>query len=98
MQTTIKDDIKFVGIGVHTNTKSTMILKPSEPGSGISFRRTDVKDPGKNTIKANYKNVKSTYYCTEIFFTFLLNNSTQTSPWRPFGFKIFPIEIKSRGG
>ena len=66
MQTTIKDDIKFVGIGVHTNTKSTMILKPSDPGSGISFRRTDVKDPGKNTIKANYKNVKSTYYCTEI--------------------------------
>jgi UDP-3-O-[3-hydroxymyristoyl] N-acetylglucosamine deacetylase len=43
-----------------------MILKPSDPGSGISFRRTDVKDPGKNTIKANYKNVKSTYYCTEI--------------------------------
>ena len=66
MQTTIKDDIKFEGIGVHTNTKSCMILKPSDPGSGISFRRTDVKDPSKNTIKANYKNVKSTYYCTEI--------------------------------
>ena len=66
MQTTIKDDIKFVGIGVHTNTKSSMILKPSDPGSGISFRRTDIKDPSKNTIKANYKNVKSTYYCTEI--------------------------------
>ena len=66
MQTTIKDDIKFVGIGVHTNTKSCMILKPSDPGSGISFRRTDVRDPSKNTIKANYKNVKSTYYCTEI--------------------------------
>ena len=66
MQTTIKDDIKFEGIGVHTNTKSCMILKPSDPGSGISFRRTDVKDPSKNTIKASYKNVKSTYYCTEI--------------------------------
>ncbi len=66
MQTTIKDDIKFVGIGVHTNSKSSMILKPSDPGSGISFRRTDIKDPSKNTIKANYKNVKSTYYCTEI--------------------------------
>ena len=66
MQTTIKDDIKFVGIGVHTNSKSSMILKPSDPGSGISFKRTDIKDPGKNTIKANYKNVKSTYYCTEI--------------------------------
>ena len=66
MQTTIKDDIKFVGIGVHTNSKSSMILKSSEPGSGISFRRTDIKDPSKNTIKANYKNVKSTYYCTEI--------------------------------
>ena len=66
MQTTIKDDIKFVGIGVHTNSKSSIVLKPSEPGSGISFRRTDIKDPSKNTIKANYKNVKSTYYCTEI--------------------------------
>tara|TARA_Y100000768_G_C23989405_1_gene691178 strand:- start:4337 stop:5257 length:921 start_codon:yes stop_codon:yes gene_type:complete len=66
MQTTIKDDIKFVGIGVHTNSKSSMILKPSDPGSGISFKRTDIKDPSKNTIKANYKNVKSTYYCTEI--------------------------------
>lgn len=66
MQTTIKDDIKFVGIGVHTNSKSSMILKPSDPGSGISFKRTDINDPSKNTIKANYKNVKSTYYCTEI--------------------------------
>ena len=37
-----------------------------ESGSGISFKRTDIKDPSKNTIKANYKNVKSTYYCTEI--------------------------------
>ena len=55
MQTTIKDDIKFVGIGVHTNSKSSMILKPSDPGSGISFKRTDIKDPGKNTIKANKK-------------------------------------------
>ncbi len=66
MQTTIKDDIKFVAIGVHTNSKSSMILKSSDPASGISFRRTDIKDPSKNTIKANYKNVKSTYYCTEI--------------------------------
>ena len=66
MQTTIKDDIKFVGMGVHTNSKSSIILKPSEPGTGISFKRTDIKDNNKNIIKAHYKNVKSTYYCTEI--------------------------------
>ncbi len=65
-QTTIDSDIKFMGIGVHTNSKSSIILKPSDPGTGISFKRTDIKDPNKNTINANYKNVKSTYYCTEI--------------------------------
>ena len=66
MQTTIKDDLKFVGIGVHTNSKSSIILKPSSPDSGITFKRMDVTDVQKNTIKAHYKNVKSTYYCTEI--------------------------------
>ena len=66
MQTTIKDDMKFVGMGVHTNSKSSITLKPSDPGTGISFTRTDIKDHNKNIIKANYKNVKSTYYCTEI--------------------------------
>ena len=55
MQTTIKDDIKFEGIGVHTNTKSCMILKPSDPGSGISFKRTDIKDPSKIQSKQTIK-------------------------------------------
>ena len=55
MQTTIKDDIKFVGIGVHTNTKSSMILKPSDPAleflSGEPILRILVKIQLKQTTK-----------------------------------------------
>ena len=63
-QQTISRPITFEGIGLHTGKKSKIRILPSTEDKGIVFKRIDIK--GDNLIKANYKNVKSTYYCTEI--------------------------------
>ena len=63
-QKTIKDSIKFQGVGLHNGRKVNLFLKPAEVNHGIKFKRTDIdKD---NIIEANYKNVKSPVLCTRI--------------------------------
>lgn len=61
-QKTIKNEIKFEGIGLHTGNKVKMILSPSSSDTGIIFRR---KIKNKiSEIKASFQNVKSTRLCT----------------------------------
>lgn len=43
-QRTLTSPITFSGKGLHTGALVTMIVKPAEVGSGIVFRRTDLKD------------------------------------------------------
>ncbi len=61
-QKTIKNSIKFEGIGLHTGNKVSMVLSPSTSDSGIIFRKHVEKKVIE--IKASYKNVKSTKLCT----------------------------------
>jgi len=66
-QKTIKDEIAFSGIGLHSGKKSQVIIKPSEVNSGINFLRTDIKETEKNTlIAALWHNVSSTTLSTTI--------------------------------
>jgi len=66
-QNTIKNEISFSGIGLHSGKKSQVIIKPSEVNSGINFLRTDVSDTRKNTlIMALWHNVSSTTLSTTI--------------------------------
>ena len=66
-QKTIKNEISFSGIGLHSGKKSQVTIKPSEVNSGINFFRTDVSDLKKNAlIMALWHNVSSTTLSTTI--------------------------------
>jgi|TARA_B100000787_G_scaffold165607_1_gene149749 UDP-3-O-[3-hydroxymyristoyl] N-acetylglucosamine deacetylase len=63
-QKTIKENIFFKGIGLHNGLEVNLALKPSEPNTGIIFKRTDLKE--KNIIIPNLFNVTSAIFCTTI--------------------------------
>ena len=63
-QQTIKSDISFKGIGLHSGKIVNVTIQPSSVNSGIKFIRTDlIKD---NTVDALWSNVTSTNLCTTI--------------------------------
>ena len=63
-QKTINSPIKFSGIGLHSGKISNISLKPSEPNSGIIFKRTDLKI--NNLVFPNFSNVNNTVLNTTI--------------------------------
>ena len=63
-QKTLKDKISFSGIGLHNGLNVNLTIKPSEPDSGIIFKRLDIQD--HNIIHANFKNVVEPILCTKI--------------------------------
>ena len=63
-QKTIKESIKFSGVGLHTGKESNVKIKPAPEDSGITFYRTDVLE--NNRIKALWSSVSSTKLCTTI--------------------------------
>jgi UDP-3-O-[3-hydroxymyristoyl] N-acetylglucosamine deacetylase len=44
-QRTLKNTIRATGVGLHTGDKVYLTLHPSEPDTGISFRRVDLDVP-----------------------------------------------------
>ena len=54
-QKTIKKEVSFSGIGLHTGEKSTLILKPGKENTGVYFVRVDL--PEQPTIKVSANNV-----------------------------------------
>ena len=73
-QKTIKKEVLFEGIALHSGIKSKIKLIPAECNKGIIFIR---KDKNKNnTIKANWKNVTKTTLSTTISNKFNLKVST----------------------
>ena len=63
-QKTIKENIIFKGIGLHSGLRVNLVIKPAEPNTGIIFKRTDLKK--NNIIIANLFNVSSAVFCTTI--------------------------------
>ncbi len=63
-QKTIKDTLKFEGIGLHSGKEVTMSLSPAPPNTGIIFKRSDLKK--NNIIYPNVFNVSSASYCTKL--------------------------------
>ena len=63
-QKTINSPIKFSGVGLHSGKVSNISLKPSEPNSGIIFKRTDLKL--NNLVFPNFSNVNNTVLNTTI--------------------------------
>lgn len=64
MQQTIGKAIEIKGIGLHSGTGVTMILRPAPENHGISFIRSDLAYPNK--IDALWHNVTDTRLCTLI--------------------------------
>ena len=63
-QKTIKENITFQGVGLHSGLEVNLIIKPAEPNTGIIFKRTDLKE--NNIIVPNLFNVSSAVFCTTI--------------------------------
>ena len=63
-QKTVKNPVNFSGIGLHSGKISNISLKPSEPNSGIIFKRTDLKT--NNIVFPNFSNVNNTVLNTTI--------------------------------
>tara|TARA_B100000029_G_C17528008_1_gene942322 strand:- start:501 stop:1421 length:921 start_codon:yes stop_codon:yes gene_type:complete len=73
-QRTIKNPIDFEGIGLHSGKKVKMVLRPSEPNSGIKFYRTDLKR--NNLVLPNIYNVSNATLCTTITNEYGISIST----------------------
>ena len=63
-QKTIKKKIIFKGVGLHSGKLTEICIKPSEPDTGIVFKRIDLKND--NLIFPNFSNVSSTSLNTTI--------------------------------
>ena len=63
-QKTIRNVLKFEGIGLHSGKKVLMTLYPSSPNTGIIFKRSDLKT--NNIIYPSVFNVSSASYCTKL--------------------------------
>ena len=63
-QKTIKEKINFNGVGLHSGQIVNVCIKPSDPNTGILFKRVDLKD--NNLIIPNFSNVSNTSLNTTI--------------------------------
>jgi len=63
-QKTIKELVKFRGIGLHSGKIANLHIKPSNPNTGIIFKRIDLGE--NNIIIPNFNNVTNTSLNTTI--------------------------------
>ena len=73
-QKTIKNKIDFSGIGLHSGNLVKVCIKPSEPNTGIVFKRVDLLK--NNLIYPNFANVSNTSLNTTISNEFGVKVST----------------------
>ena len=73
-QKTLKSQINFSGIGLHSGKNADVKIDPAEADIGVVFKRTDLKE--NNEIHANFKNVSSAKLCTKIQNNFGVSVST----------------------
>ena len=63
-QKTIKNDVNFTGVGLHSGKTVQVCIKPSEPNTGIIFKRIDLEKD--NLIIPNFSKVSNTSLNTTI--------------------------------
>ena len=73
-QKTINDPVKFTGIGLHNGQTVNISINPSEPNTGIIFKRVDLKN--NNLIFPSFANVTNTSLNTTISNDFGVRVST----------------------
>ncbi len=75
-QKTIKNNVKFSGIALHSGLNVNVCIKPAEPNFGVVFKRIDLKM--NNLVYPNFNNVT--------------NTSLNTTVENEFGVKVSTIE------
>jgi len=73
-QKTIKQSVKFQGVGLHSGKIVNLCIKSSEPNTGIIFKRIDLNN--NNLIYPNFNNVTNTSLNTTISNEFGVKVST----------------------
>ena len=73
-QKTIKNPVQFNGIGLHSGKVVNLYIKPSEPDTGIVFKRVDLKS--NNLVYPSFLNVSNTSLNTTISNDFGVKVST----------------------
>ncbi len=63
-QKTVKESISFNGVGLHSGKSVNITINPTDPDTGIIFKRIDLKE--NNIIYPNFKNVSNTSLNTTI--------------------------------
>ena len=63
-QKTIKNNVSFSGVALHSGLNVKMCVKPAEPNFGIVFKRTDIKN--NNLVYPNFLNVSNTSLNTTV--------------------------------
>ena len=75
-QKTLKNSVQFNGVGLHSGKIANLSINPSEPDTGIVFKRVDLKD--NNLVYPSFLNVS--------------NTSLNTTVSNDFGVKVSTIE------
>ena len=75
-QKTIKNNVSFSGVALHSGVNVNISIKPAEPNYGIVFKRVDLKN--NNLVFPNFMNVS--------------NTSLNTTVQNEFGVKVSTIE------
>ena len=73
-QKTLKNSVQFNGVGLHSGKVVNLSINPSEPDSGIVFKRVDLKD--NNLVYPSFLNVSNTSLNTTISNDFGVKVST----------------------
>ena len=73
-QKTIKNNISFSGIGLHSGLVVNVCIKPASPNYGIVFKRVDLNN--NNIVYPNFMNVTNTSLNTTIENEFGVKVST----------------------
>ena len=73
-QKTIKNNVSFSGVALHSGVDVNICIKPAEPNFGIVFKRVDYKE--NNLVYPNFMNVTNTSLNTTIENEFGVKVST----------------------
>ena len=73
-QKTLKNSVQFNGVGLHSGKVVNLSINPSEPDTGIVFKRVDLKD--NNLVYPSFLNVSNTSLNTTISNDFGVKVST----------------------
>ena len=73
-QKTIKNEVNISGVGLHSGKMVKICIKPSDPDTGIVFKRIDIRD--NNLILPSFSNVSNTSLNTTISNEFGVKVST----------------------